>query len=552
MQIEFERCIKSREKELANNFNDTYKDIKKELLKIYNKCEVDNKIDLDELRKYDRIKKFDDIILSSIATNSLLNKKAINKLLNDVVDKTEKDSFGVINSRVTIKPVKRTFDTKALVHKEVAGKAWEERLKHHTANFMYDVHGIVRQGLEQGDSYTTMAKAVKKKFGKEVNKELFLVRTEARRIQEFTKFETMKEVDKQIELVKVWRTMQDEAVRSTHQAMEGVEVGMNDEFVLPSGATCLTPAGTGVPEEDCRCRCYVEYKIADKNQDLGYNNSDEDVDFSATEEVLEKEDREEKVEKVRPKTLSNFEEHAQKWTDDVVKKHLNDDQREVVGNYLKDLIDTNEYSMRVDSNNLGKVIDSGRFKTLFETETSNGSLNLDWRKKATKQLFGTGKKRIKAEEREKYGYLGAKDFIADRHSVDASQYGNCIVRFDKSYLKDRVTYTTNDSLGYAIHERTIAGNADNPSANGISDNLLTKTYNVIANNPKLNLEEFLDETGSRYIELQYHGELKTDYIKEICFIDESPDDLLIDKLKKKNIKVFKMMGDYDNEKVIEI
>lgn len=126
---------------------------------------------------------------------------------------------------------------------------------------MYDVHGIVRQGLEQGDSYTTMAKAVKKKFGKEVSKELFLVRTEAGRIQEFTKFETMKEVDKQVELVKVWRTMQDEAVRNTHQAMEGVEVGMNEEFVLPSGATCLTPKGTGVPEEDCRCRCYVEYKI---------------------------------------------------------------------------------------------------------------------------------------------------------------------------------------------------------------------------------------------------------------------------------------------------
>lgn len=289
MQIEFEKYIKSREKELANNFNDTYKDIREELLKIYNKYEVNNQIDLDELRKYNRLNKLDDIILSSIAANSLLNKKAINKILNDVVDKTEKESFGVINNMVAIKPVKRTFDTKALVHKEVAGKAWEERLKHHTANFMYDVHGIVRQGLEQGDSYTTMAKAVKKKFGKEVNKELFLVRTEARRIQEFTKFETMKEVDKQVELVKVWRTMQDEAVRSTHQPMEGVEVGMNDEFVLPSGATCLTPAGTGVPEEDCRCRCYVEYKVADEeakaNEDIGSE------DIEAEEIITESEEK---------------------------------------------------------------------------------------------------------------------------------------------------------------------------------------------------------------------------------------------------------------------
>lgn len=280
MQIEFEKYIKSREKELASNFNDTYKDIRKELLKIYNKYEVDNKIDFDELRKYNRLNKLDDIILSSIAANSLLNKKAINKLLNDVVDKTEKDSFGVINSRATINPIKRKFDTKALVHKEVAGKAWEERLKHHTANFMYDVHGIVRQGLEQGDSYTTMAKAVKKKFGKEVKKELFLVRTEARRIQEFTKFETMKEVDKQVGLVKVWHTMKDEAVRSTHQAMEGVEVGMDEEFTLPSGATCLTPTGTGLPEEDCNCRCFIEYKVANDEAKV---NDETEVEEDITE-----------------------------------------------------------------------------------------------------------------------------------------------------------------------------------------------------------------------------------------------------------------------------
>lgn len=289
MQIEFERYLKSREKELANNFNDTYKDIKKELLKIYNKYEVDNQIDLDELRKYNRLKKLDDIILSSIAANSILNKKAINKLLNDVVNKTEKESFGVINNRVIIQPIKRTFDTKALVHKEVAGKAWEERLKHHTANFMYDVHGIVRQGLEQGDTYTTMARAVKRKFGKEVKKELTLARTEARRVQEFTKIETMKEVDKQVELVKIWRTMEDEAVRSTHRKMEGVEVGINDEFVLPSGATCLTPAGTGVPAEDCNCRCYLEYKVASQETETSDDIIDEETAIENQEKYTKEE-----------------------------------------------------------------------------------------------------------------------------------------------------------------------------------------------------------------------------------------------------------------------
>ncbi len=60
-----------------------------------------------------------------------------------------------------------------------------------------------------------------------------------------------------------------------------------------------------------------------------------------------------------------------------------------------------------------------------------------------------------------------KDFIIDRHSVDAGQYGNCIVRFDKSYLKNKVTYTTNDSLGLALNNLNIAGNTETISANGI-------------------------------------------------------------------------------------
>lgn len=263
LQIDFEKYIKSREKDLEKNFDKTFKEIKSELLKVYDKYEVDNLLNYDELRKYNRLKKLDAYIASTIASNAKVNKKVMEDIFKEVVDRTEKKSFKIIDGKVRLKPIKRNFDTKALIHKEVAGKAWEERLRHHSANFMYDVHGIVRQGLEQGDSYTTMAKRVKEKFGKKVNKELFLVRTEAGRIQEFTKFETMKEVNKQVELVKVWRTMKDEKVRPTHKKMEGVEVDFDEEFILPSGATCLVPKGTGVADEDTRCRCFVEYKIKD-------------------------------------------------------------------------------------------------------------------------------------------------------------------------------------------------------------------------------------------------------------------------------------------------
>lgn len=54
--------------------------------------------------------------------------------------------------------------------------------------------------------------------------------------------------------------------------MEGVKVQYNEEFVLPSGATCLYPKDTGVPSEDINCRCYVEYVT-----ETVYNKSVEEI-----------------------------------------------------------------------------------------------------------------------------------------------------------------------------------------------------------------------------------------------------------------------------------
>lgn len=71
------------------------------------------------------------------------------------------------------------------------------------------------------------------------------------------------------------------------------------------------------------------------------------------------------------------------------------------------------------------------------------------------------------------------------------------------------------------------------------------------NKPK-DLTNFLDETGARYIELQYHGELNLNFIKEICFAEDLPDESILKRLKEKNIKLFKIEGDYRAERIIEI
>lgn len=56
---------------------------------------------------------------------------------------------------------------------------------------------------------------------------------------------------------KTWWTMQDERVREYHVPLDGVTVGINDDFVTYDGYKAQRPGAFGVPELDINCRCYL-------------------------------------------------------------------------------------------------------------------------------------------------------------------------------------------------------------------------------------------------------------------------------------------------------
>lgn len=260
-----------------------------------------------------------------------------------------------------------------------------------------------------------------------------------------------------------------------------------------------------------------------------------------------------------PSTLKNFEKYSEKWEDDVIKQQLSEKEIKCIGDNVQKFIDENEYSMRVRADVLDKILDDGRFKNQFETNTSGGLLDLEARKEASEQLFGNYGVNIDGKDREKYGYLGLKDFIADDRTSYTSQYGNCIIHFDKNKLRNRVTYTIEDSLEPASGKIIIAGNAENARANGIRKTWLKATSNMFKGNKDITLDDFLAHSGIDYFELQYHGQIRTDAIKEICFVNKYGDDLsemvsveTIKRLKKMNIKVYEMIDDFGGEKIVEL
>ena len=59
-------------------------------------------------------------------------------------------------------------------------------------------------------------------------------------------------------LSKIWRTRLDDKVRDAHMYLEGVKVGLHDNFYTYDGSSALYPGGFGVPELDINCRCSIE------------------------------------------------------------------------------------------------------------------------------------------------------------------------------------------------------------------------------------------------------------------------------------------------------
>lgn len=262
-------------------------------------------------------------------------------------------------------------------------------------------------------------------------------------------------------------------------------------------------------------------------------------------------DKEELVEEL-PATLKNFEKHSQEWEDEVVKKRLSEEQIKVINDYMKNIIDKNEFCMRRKPSTLEKIVKDGRFKNQFETNTSGGLLDARERNRGANQLFGEGQELLKGYEREKYGYLGSSDYIEDANSLSLQQYGTCVIRFNKNKLLNRTTYTLDDSLGPAIFKELTASNVNMPRANGISKYDLQKVYDLIEQKKVNNLNDLVRKTNSHYFELQYHGDLKIDDISEVCFTWDMPNEETIEILREKGIKLFRRIFEGGGEKIIEI
>lgn len=310
-----EKLIKKRENGTKQNYKESYRRLRNKLQKIY----ADNESDEAPTLNRNELAKLDNETAKIIISMYKNNKKAIENTLKDVID----TSYKTVNSSVAkynIGAVSRRIDSSKIIEKQVAGHIWTDRINKYGNDFVYDVHGIIHKGINDGDTFTSMARNLKKRFGKDIGNTVRIARTEGARVLEDSKYQAFEDIaeNESVQVFKVWHTMGDEAVRDTHQAMEGIKVPYDDEFTLPSGATCLYPKSTGIAAEDINCRCYVEYVT-----EVVYNKSVEEIARINGYDPLES-----------SKVVNTLRNDSKGWVDE-----LTDDEKRAINKYTYNGVD---------------------------------------------------------------------------------------------------------------------------------------------------------------------------------------------------------------------
>ena len=83
-----------------------------------------------------------------------------------------------------------------------------------------------------------------------------IVETETHRIANQAAFDTAKRAGAKS---KTWVTMMDDRVRETHDYLEGVTVGIDDEFITYDGDKAYAPGLFSMAENNVNCRCELSF-----------------------------------------------------------------------------------------------------------------------------------------------------------------------------------------------------------------------------------------------------------------------------------------------------
>ena len=191
------------------------------------------------------------------------------------------DSFKDSFKGLSIKPEV----IKAAVENPISGLTLPERLQKHRQDIIYDIKSSITNALMTGERYDTTTKKLAERLDVSCGKANRIVRTESHRVQEKGLLDGAEKIGEKVKndglvYAVIWRNMGDIKVRpnirvhtskgwktyksktkANHIKMEGQVVEAGGYFDLGNGVKAKSPGESGTPENDCNCRCTLEYEM---------------------------------------------------------------------------------------------------------------------------------------------------------------------------------------------------------------------------------------------------------------------------------------------------
>lgn len=159
-------------------------------------------------------------------------------------------------------PLKKEWLT-ATIENPLSGLTLKETLQRDRQNIIYSLKSNLIQGVNRGESFSTMAKRMQKVVNNDYQKAVRIARTETHRVKEAGTYESALKGEKAgIKQVKTWNSSNDGRTRKEHRRLDGKTIPL-DEYFRVGSAKALKPGGTGRPEHDINCRCFLTMEIVD-------------------------------------------------------------------------------------------------------------------------------------------------------------------------------------------------------------------------------------------------------------------------------------------------
>lgn len=204
---------------------------------------------------------------------------------------------------------------KRAIANPIGGLTLPDTLERNRQNIIYEIKQQLNIGLVNGDRYSTMAKRITERVDIDYRKAVRIVRTETHRVREAGFNDSATEINDTLKqgvtaqrLFKTWQTMEDERVRDTnradHRKMNGVSVGMDEEFNLGNGVKTKVPGQSGSAANDCNCRCFVVYDLKEDEEVAKNLSAEKKAALEAAKKKLAGEQAEQKIGNIEKMQLS--------------------------------------------------------------------------------------------------------------------------------------------------------------------------------------------------------------------------------------------------------